>query len=177
MWQSPEEYKSLPTCIHLPYLFIFSSILCVLEKKHPQTSAQIHRNSRTFSGSINMRICCDHARSITSGGKEPFHILWIRPSPYTQWRQFKCKSWHSHHSASRHFTKKPRRIGTNLNEPQSESEDCTSHLWQIMREILYMNEMVVMYAAQYEIVYCPFFRRVIPASLTCHVQYPVAIES
>lgn len=54
-----------------------------------------------FSSSINMRraICCNHAQSIASCGGEPFHILWIYPSLYTQWHQFKCKSWHSHHSA------------------------------------------------------------------------------
>lgn len=45
-----------------------------------------------------------------------------------------------------------------------------------------MKETVVMYAAlcegdDAEIVHCPFFRRVIPASLPCHVQYPAAIES
>lgn len=94
----------------LLYLFSLFPILCLLEEKCKQAHKCIHRwvhryteIAWTFSSTINMRrvICCNHAQSIASCSREHFHILWVYHSLYTQWRQFKCKSWHSHHSASR----------------------------------------------------------------------------
>lgn len=87
---------------HLLYLYLWP-IFCHLEQCNFCRKVHYYiKIAQAFSGSINIRgvICCNHARSIASGGGEPFHILWIHPSLYTQWRQFKCKSWHSHHSAT-----------------------------------------------------------------------------
>lgn len=120
------------------YLFIFA-ILCVLEQNKRTHASTDERTDNTeiawtFSGSINMRrvICCNHAQSIASGSGEPFHILWIHPSLYTQWRQFKCKSWHSHHSAPRRLLyQKLRRIGPDLNEPRSAQLYISSVCWSV----------------------------------------------
>lgn len=84
---------------------------CILYPSSKQVQSGIpkwtHRYTQiaqTLSSSINTRrvICCNHTQSIASGSREAFHTVWIHPSLSTQCCQFKCKSWHSHHSAVPH---------------------------------------------------------------------------
>lgn len=142
-WEHSEDVrssnKSMNTklCSHahisyLLYLLIFSS-LCFVSWNKTSVPGQSYTTQIgwTFTSSINMRrvIFCNHAQSIIiSGCKEPFHILWIHPTLHAQWRQFKCKSWHSHHSASRCLLRH-RRVGPDLNEARSAQLYILSVYW------------------------------------------------
>lgn len=212
-WQKMRERKKSETVLkfgemhtsHINGICLSCPLFFGEKEAHTRILRQARRYTEIawpFSSSINMRraICCNHAQSIASCGGEPFHILWIYPSLYTQWHQFKCKSWHSHHSALRRLLyQKPCRIGPDLNEPRSAQLYISSVCWSVcVRENVrqtwwerkskrerdaghYRDGVYVCRSVWWR--WCsdcvlPFLREgrsCLP--LPCHVQYPAAIQS
>lgn len=101
------------------------SIVCVWE----ETSFRRQRGW-TFSNMISMyrEIWCNQAPSNTSDGPKPFAPCECTPSCTHNGHQFKCKSWHSCHSASpRLLFQLLKHLSPDLSELLSSAPNGTSH--------------------------------------------------